>query len=89
MAKNKRTSNEWDGYTMDDIAYQRALTLARIEMTKERMMTDIDHIKKGNIFLSGSWFKRIMQMVNYTDIMVIGLTLWRKFMPLFSRRKKK
>lgn len=78
---------DWQGYTMDEIAYQKALALARIEVTKERMNMDLERVKKGNVFLSGSWFKRIMRIVDYTDVFVIGLTLWRKVWPLFSRRK--
>lgn len=89
MSKNKNTKPEWPGYSMDDIAYHRALTLARIEITKERMGMDVDRIKKGNIFLSHSWFSRIMKMVDYTDVFVIGISLWRKIAPIFSRKKKK
>lgn len=89
MSKILKKNSDWKGYTMDELAYQRALTLARIEMTKERMASDFDHVKKGNIFLSGSWFSRIMKMIDYTDIFVIGLTLWRKISPVFSRRKSK
>lgn len=89
MEKTKKQKTaEWPGYSMDDLAYHRAITLARIELTKERMAMDVDHIKKGNFFLSGSWFGRIMKMVNYTDVFVIGMSLWRKLSPLFSRKKK-
>ena len=79
----------WSGYTMEEIAYQRAVTLARIEITKERMGMDVERIKKGNVFLSGSWFRRIMKVVDYTDVFVIGTSLWRKLSPIFSKKKKK
>lgn len=88
MSKTKTSPREWQGYSMDELAYRKALTFARIEFTKDRISSDIQHIKKGNIFLTGSWFSRIMKMVDYTDIFVIGISLWRKLSPIFSRRKK-
>lgn len=89
MSKNKEYLAEWPGYTMEDLAYRKALTLARIEITKEKIGVDADRIKKGNVFLSGSWFSRIMKMVDYTDVFVIGMSLWRKISPIFSRKKNK
>lgn len=85
---NNKKNTDWSGYTMEEINYQRVLTLARIEFAKERMASDVERVKKGNVFLSGSWFQRIMKFVDYTDVLVIGFTLWRKFAPLFSRKKK-
>lgn len=88
MKEMKNSKPQWKGYNMDELAYRKVLTFARIEMTKERISMDVDHIKKGNIFLSGSWFSKIMKMVDYTDIFMIGFTLWRKIGPFFSRKKK-
>ena len=88
MDDKTKPQTEWSGYTMDDIAYQRVLTYARIEMTKERMAMDAERIKKGNVLLSGSWFKRLMKAIDYTDVFVIGFSLWRKLSPIFSRKKK-
>lgn len=89
MGKNSKSPSEWKGYSMEEIAYRRALTLARIEMVREHMADDFEHVKKGNFFLSGSWFKRIMKMLDFTDIFVIGFSLWRKLSPIFSRKKSK
>lgn len=84
--KTKKARSGWSGYTIDEIAYQKALTLARIEMARERMTADTQRLRKGNILLSGSWFTKIMKMVDFTDIFVIGFTLWRKLRPIFSRK---
>ena len=86
--KKYESKPEWRGYTMDELAYHKALTLARIEMAKERLDYDVDHIKKGNVFLSGSWFGRIMKMLDYSDFIVIALTVWRKLAPVFSKKRK-
>lgn len=86
--KKSDSNNEWGGYTMDELAYRKVLTMARIEMTKERMTGDFDRVKKGNVLLSGSWFSRLMKVVDFTDVAVIGFTLWRKISPIFSRKKK-
>lgn len=88
MDQNKPVKKDWAGYTMEELAYRRVLTLARIEIAKERIGMNAEHIKKGNVLLSGSWFSRIMKMIDFTDMFVIGFTLWRKLSPLFSRKKK-
>ena len=86
--KANAKQTEWEGYTSEELAYQRVLTLARIEMCKERIAMDVKHVKNGNVLLSGSWFSRIMKLVDFTDVFVIGFTLFRKLGPLFRRKKK-
>ena len=88
MKKNDKKA-EWQGYSMDELLYNRVLTLARIEMAKEKLADDFEHVKKGNILLSGSWFQKIMKMLDFTDVFVIGFTIWRRLSPLFSRKKNK
>ena len=73
---------------MDELAYQKVITQARIQFARERLDGDVSRIRKGNIFLSGSWFSALMKMVNYSDLFVIGISLWRRIAPLFSRKKR-
>ena len=88
MKEKKNKKADWSGYTLGELAYRRAITLAKIEITKEHLTSDAERFKKGNFFLSGSTFRRIMQVIDYSDIFVIGLTLWKKLSPLFSRKKR-
>lgn len=85
--KKKKQKADWEGYTLEELTYRRALVLARIELTKDRMSENISRIKKGNVLLSGASFGRILKMINYTDFIVLGISLWRKFKPLFKRNR--
>lgn len=79
--------SNWGGYTFDELAVERAVTLARIELEKERVLIQSDRLRKGNFALSSGFFGRLMSMVNYADIFVIGVKLWRTISPIFRRRR--
>ena len=86
-AKQIDRKAKWQGYSYDELMYQRVLTMARIEMTKERLSSNIDRLKHGGGIISGGWIKRIFKILDYSDIFVIGMSIWRKLSPLFSRRR--
>ncbi|MDE6287365.1 MAG: hypothetical protein K2M00_01105 [Muribaculaceae bacterium] len=80
-------NTQWEGYTMDALLYKRAVTLAHIQLEKERLTMDGSRLRRGNLFFSQSVFSRIMSMIGYTDYLVIGVKLWQKIAPLFKRNK--
>lgn len=79
---------EWSGYTFDRLTYERAVTLARIEIEKHRLAIDADRARQGNLLFSRSTFSRLLSVVNFTDFIVIGVKLWRTVAPLFTRKKR-
>lgn len=77
----------WEGYTFDRLAYERAVTLARIEIEKHRLAVDLERTRQGNMILSRTTFSRLLGLVNFTDMVVVGVKLWRAVSPIFSRKK--
>ena len=83
--KNKAV---WSGYSIDDIEYERALTLARIQVEKERMGYAVGRVREGNVMLSGSVFSRLLGALNYADYFVLLMQLYKKLSPLFRHKKQ-
>lgn len=87
LLKSSKENDTWGGYTLHELNYTRAVTLAHIELERERITMDANRLQRGNFFFSRSMFSRILGMVGYADFIVIGIRLWQKISPLFHRRK--
>ncbi len=87
MKKLPHNSPQWQGYTMDRLVYERAVTLARIELEKERIVIEGNRVRRGNLVFSKSTFSRMLGMLNYADYLVLGVKLWQRVAPLFRRGK--
>lgn len=79
---------QWKGYTMAELRYHRAMSLARIEMERERVVDAADRMRQGNFVLSSGLFSRLLGALNYTDYIVMVVRLWQNIAPLFRRKKK-
>lgn len=82
----KEKDTGWQGYTYDQLIYERALALTRIEIEKERTAADSERVRRGNFLLSRSLFSRLVSALSYADFIVLGVRLWRKMSPLFSKK---
>lgn len=78
----------WSGLSLDQLAYERAVTLARVEIEKHRLSIEMERARQGNILFSRSTFSRLLSIVSFTDMVVVGVKLWRSLSPIFSRKKK-
>ncbi len=78
----------WEGYTLSRLRYERAVTLAHIEMERDRMGEAAARLGRGNAFLSGSIFRRLSSALNYTDYIIMAISLWRKLGPLFKKNSR-
>lgn len=87
MAETNKEGRAWKGYTIDDIAYHRAVTLIRIDVEKDRISREYSRFSQGNILLSKSLFTRIVSVMSYADFLVLGVKLWRRAAPLFKKKK--
>lgn len=83
----QRPEKEWKGYTLEELRYEQAVSLARIETQGDILAADFERVRSGNFFLNRNTFSKVLTMINYTDFMVIGFKLMRRIAPLFSRRK--
>lgn len=72
-------SENWNGYTLDELRYQRALTSARLEIEKEKLMQGINSMRSGlPSFSSGnSILAKIAGSLNYIDYAVLAFRLFK------------
>lgn len=85
---------QWSGYTLDELRYHRALTLARIEIEKERITIGARQIyssKMGQIpGMRGSGIiSKLLSALTIADYAVIGIKVIRKLSAIYrsSRRE--
>lgn len=76
-------------YTIDEITYLRAYTMARIQLQKEQLV-GIGHNLATTGSLSGksSWVGRILSCFSYFDYVLLGLKLLTGFRSLMRIRKR-
>lgn len=87
MKPVKRTDT-WRGLTLDQLAYYRAVTLAKTEIERHRLNIEMDRARQGNFLLSRSTFSRMLSLVNFTDMIVVGVKLWRSVSPIFKKKNR-
>lgn len=78
---------DWGGYTLDDLRYQRAVTLARMEVEKEKLMLGVDEVKSGMPGAGGSGIMgKIVGSLSYIDYIVLAFRLTRSLSRAFKRK---
>lgn len=86
-ALQPKSGNSWNGYTLEQLAYARAITLARAEVERRHLAAEFDRTRQGNVLLSRNTFSKLLGLLSFTDFIVIGVKLWRSLSPVFSRKK--
>lgn len=87
--KKLNPSEQWKGMTFDQLAYYRAVALARTQIERRRLAIELDRARRGNILFSRSTFSRLLELVNFTDMLVVGVKVWRSLAPLFGKRRRR
>lgn len=85
--KTPSTISEWKGYTLEELMYRRDITGIRIDVEKERISNEYSRFSRGNMMLSKSLFMHMVSVMGYADFIVLGFKLWRRFAPLFKKKK--
>lgn len=96
------TNHEEDfkGYTLDELRYQRALLLLKREFLKEKATEQLKDVRESIPFLNGQsgiskisskgMLGKVMKGLNFVDYLMIGFSLFnsgRKFVSLFRKKK--
>ncbi len=77
-------------YTIDDIVYLRAYTLARIQMQKEQLAGMGRNLTAtGSLSGKQSWVGRVLNCFSYFDYVLLGLKLMTGFRSLMRIRKRR
>ncbi len=69
-------SDDWNGYTLDELRYYRAYTAARIEISSDRLKSRVGQVakngKKG--FAPSGVIGKLLGAMSYVDL---GLIVWK------------
>lgn len=89
MSRNKYVSRRWSGYTLEELRNQRALVQARIMIERHRLATSVDDVRHSVLTRTRptTVLGRILGALSYLDWAILGVTLFRKFSPLFNKKK--
>lgn len=85
--KNHKDKGAWNGYTMAELEYQRALTLAKMEIQKEHFNENVERIRMGNFNMTPANFTRALGVLNYMDYIIMALRTIRRISTLFKKKK--
>ncbi len=86
-ASTDMKDKKWEGMTLDTLMYERAVALSRVEIERHRLAVEFERTRKGNILFSRTAFSRFLRVLSFTDIVVIGVRLWRSVSPIFRRNR--
>lgn len=95
------SEEEFKGYTLEELKYQRALLLLKREFLKEKALEDVNDIKKRIPVFNGKspldsispsgLLSRVAKGLNYADYLMLGFSVFnagRKVFSLFRKKKK-
>lgn len=75
--------DDWQGYTMDEMMYQKAFLLARMEVSKAKLVNRVSEFKTGFPGVSsGSIWSKVLNGFSYVDYAVLAFKLSSKIVRL-------
>lgn len=98
-----KQKNNWKGYTLDELRYERLLNMARIEIENERMMHRIKLMYPGGKAdnsstvsaatsllgsNTGNIVKKMLGALNYFDYALIAFRVGKQIVNTFKRFKR-
>lgn len=82
-------TSEWRGYDLDELRFQRAYMLARCEVTKMKLESRIDRLRRGVPAVQGSGMvSRMLGGLNYVDYAFVAYKIASKVFKIFRRRRR-
>lgn len=92
MADTKQYPHEhsdWRGYTLDELRFQRAVNLARLEIQKERLAAHIHGVQSSS-GLSGAngWLGRIFNSFSYFEYGILAFRLVKRAISTIRKIRK-
>lgn len=88
--KSPHDNPEWNGYTIDELRYQRALTTARLDIQKERLLNQVNAVKGSFGMLEGRGIVgKMLRSLNYIDYAVLAFQAVGRIRSLIGSRRRK
>lgn len=70
------SQENWHGYTMDEMMYQKAFLLARMEVSKTRLARSVSDLRSGFPGVKGgSIWSKVLNSFSYVDYAVLAFKL--------------
>lgn len=80
------TNKEWNGYTLEELRFRRMLSMAKFELGKASLMSEVQSVTSGRAVKS-SIFSKITGALSYADYAILAFRLGRNALRLFRRRR--
>lgn len=90
----KSTDTSWRGYTLEELRYKRAETMARTEIEKYRLSLATERVKESTPLLGGSGgggmlglLSRSGSWISYLEYGLMAYRLFKRITPLFRKKR--
>lgn len=97
--ESPKSAQQFKGYSLSELRYQRALTALKREYAKEKTIKRIDHLRHRSVFSSpgkrsslgaaGGLLSKAATGLNYADYAMLGFSLFSSFRKVRGFFKKK
>lgn len=89
MAQQKLSPHKednWKGYNLDELRYERAYMQARMVIERERMASQTRNLYSGFTSMKGSSIAgKLLGSLNYLDYILLAFRIGRKALTLIRR----
>lgn len=78
----------WKGYTLDELRYLRAYTMARMEINRDQLRRNFSNVKNLKAIPGKGMFGRILGTLSYLEIAVMAFKVGGKVFKTVRRLRK-
>lgn len=86
MTNAPNQDNTWQGFTFEELQYQKVLTAARISAQQQRLNDSIEMLRQEHPLSPAQSLRKIFNALSVVDYMVMGMKIVRRLRPLFSKK---
>lgn len=84
---------KWNGYTIDELRYMRALSVVKCEMQKEKLISSVALIKQNTALLlkpnsRSGYVGKLLSAFDFFDYAFISFKLVRKLYRFYNRQTR-
>lgn len=81
-----QTNKEWNGYSLDELRFRRMLSLAKFELGKASLVSQVQAMTKSRA-AAGSIFAKLTGALNYADYAILAFRFGKNLLRVFRRRR--
>lgn len=87
MAQTKQLphkTEQWQGYTLDEMRYMRAYTAARIEISRDRIARTFGQLRNTTALVPTGLLGKLLGSFTYVDMGIIAYRVGRQLFKTFK-----